>query len=52
MGEAILECMRNPDMRKKKGKEGLKFAKKHTWKKKAEEFLDIFKKIQPPEVPK
>lgn len=51
IGEAILECMRNPDMREKKGKAALRFAKKHTWKKKAQEFIDIFKKIQPMEVP-
>ena len=51
IGEAILECMRDPDLRKKKGKAGLEFAQEHTWDKKAQEFIDIFKKIQPPEVP-
>jgi glycosyltransferase involved in cell wall biosynthesis len=52
LGEAILECVRNPDLRAKKGKAGLEFAHQNTWEQKAKEFIDLFKKIQPLEVPK
>jgi len=51
LGEAILECMRNPDLRKKKGKASLEFAKQNTWEHKAKEFIELFKNIQPLEAP-